>query len=108
MSSVQDVRDAAKRDIFGKAEENVMYAKKVAQEMRVRGHSVELVFVTRKQTLANINTVVLQEEVDHLKRNKEAAFDNANARKNLLAGVEEEQCSVPCRVPWNLGGTIGI
>jgi hypothetical protein len=78
---VQDAMDAAKRDIFGKAEENVMYAEKVAQEMRAHGHSVELVFMTRSQTLANINTVVLQKEVDRCKRNKLPAFDNANARK---------------------------
>ena len=33
---VHDGRDAAMRDIFGKAEENVMYVEKVAQEMRAR------------------------------------------------------------------------
>ena len=75
------MRDAAKRDIFGKAEENVMYAEKVAEEMRGQGHTVELLFTTRKETLANINTVVLQEEVDYRKRNKLPAFDDANARK---------------------------
>ena len=78
---VQDARDAAKMDIFGNAEENVMYAEKDAQEMRKHGHTVEIVFTTCKETLANINTVVLQEEIDYRKRNKLPAFDDANARK---------------------------
>ena len=80
---VQDARDAAKRDIFGKAEENVMHAEKVAEEMRKQGHIVELVFTTRKETLANINMVVLQEEVEYRKRNKLPALDDADARKQF-------------------------
>jgi hypothetical protein len=48
-----------------------MYAEKVAQEMRKHDHIVDLVFTTRKETLANINTVVLQEKIDYRKRTLE-------------------------------------
>lgn len=58
-----------------------MYAEQVAQEMRLRGHAVKLIFSTCKEKLTNINMVVLQEEVDHQKKNNLPAFDNANARK---------------------------
>ena len=58
-----------------------MYAEQVAQEMRLRGHAVKLIFSTCKEKLTNINMVVLQEEVDHQKRNKKSALNNANIRK---------------------------
>ena len=80
---VQDARDAAKVDIFGQAEDNVMYAERIAEEMRSRGHTVELIFLTRKETLSNINTIVLQEEVDRRKRDKEPAFDGFDERKRF-------------------------
>ena len=78
---VQDDRDAAKRDIFGNATNNVKYAEEVAPLMRSLGHEVELIFSSQKEMLANINMDVLQEEVDHQKKNNLPAFDNANARK---------------------------
>ena len=60
-----------------------MYTEKVAEEMQKQGHIVELVFTTRKETLANINMGVLQEEIEYRKRNKLPAFDNGNARKQF-------------------------
>jgi len=49
---------AAKKVIFGIAEDNVCYAEGVVAAMRELGHSAELVYTSRDETLAAINTVV--------------------------------------------------
>jgi len=56
---LQEGRETAKVSIFGTPEENAGYAEAVAATMRSLGHEVELVYTTRAETLANINTVVV-------------------------------------------------
>ena len=80
---LQEGRETAKVSIFGTPEENAGYAEAVAATMRSLGHEVELVYTTRAETLANINTVVVQEEVNRRKKKKEAAFENVNERKSF-------------------------
>jgi len=62
--TTSDARDAAKKVIFGIAEDNVCYAEGVVVAMRELGHSAELVYTSRDETLAAINTIVIYEEIN--------------------------------------------
>ena len=78
---LQDTRDAAKKEVFGIAEDNVCYAEGVVAAMRVLGHSAELVYTSRDKTLAAMNTVVVNEEINRRKKKNEPAFDSVTDRK---------------------------
>jgi hypothetical protein len=79
-SLLQDARDAAKKVIFGIAEDNDCYAEGVVAAMRELGHTAELVYTSRDETLAAINTIVIYEEINRRKIKNEALFDGIAAR----------------------------
>ena len=74
-SLLQDARDAAKKVIFGIAEDNVCYAEGVVAAMRELGHTAELVYTSRDETLAAIKTIVIYEEINRRKIKNEPPFD---------------------------------
>jgi len=81
---IQRGRDTTKLEIFGTPENNVGYAEAVADQMRALGHTVKLIYSTRKETLSDINTIVVNEEVICRKNGKSKGLV-------LLDGIDERE-----------------
>jgi len=69
---IQKARTDARKMIFGDADENVCYAHFVKEDLVKAGHHVELSFTTRKETLQNLDKIILAEEAQ---RRKDANMD---------------------------------
>ena len=69
-SILQEARDLAKKQLFGRAKDNVQYAKGLAEELEGLGHHVRVLYANRKEIEQAVCTVVLQEELDRLKKLK--------------------------------------
>ncbi len=67
---LQGGRSATKKELFGTPEDNVSYAGSIAREMRRLGHEVKLIFLSRKETLSHVSTVVVHEEAERHKTSK--------------------------------------
>jgi hypothetical protein len=59
---IQGARTEARRLIFGDADDNVTYAHFVKEDLEKAGHHVELSFTTRKETMINLDKIILAEE----------------------------------------------
>jgi hypothetical protein len=70
-SILQEARELAKKQLFGRAEENVQFAKGVVQELEGLGHHVRILYANRKEVIQSVCAVVLREEVDRLKKLKQ-------------------------------------
>ena len=70
-SILQEARELAKKQVFGRAEENVQFAKGVVQELEGLGHHVRILYANRKEVIQSVCAVVLREEVDRLKKLKQ-------------------------------------
>jgi hypothetical protein len=68
-SILQEARTAAKTQLFGSSEVNVRYVRTVKEELEKRGHIVRMVYTERRETLKNIEVMVLSEELLHRKHN---------------------------------------
>ncbi len=75
-SILQEAKSEAKAQLFGKAEENVQYSEGMKTYLKRSGHTVELKYTSRKETLCNIEHLVISEELLHLK-----AKDNSTLNK---------------------------
>jgi hypothetical protein len=62
-SILQEARTEAKAQLFGIAEENVKYAEGMKLELEKHGHVVELMYTSRKETLRNVEHLVIGEEL---------------------------------------------
>ena len=81
-SLLQDARDAAKRRKFLELQRIMsVKQKRFVAAMRALGHSAELVYTSRDKTLAAMNTVVVNEEINRRKNKNEPAFDGVADRK---------------------------
>jgi len=69
---VQGARTEARRLIFGDADNNVTYTHFVKEDLEKAGHHVELSFTTRKETMINLDKIILAEEAQ---RRKDANID---------------------------------
>ena len=69
---IQKARTDARKLIFGDADENVSFAHFVKADLEKAGHHVTLSFTTRKETMQNLDKVVLAEEAQ---RRKDANID---------------------------------
>lgn len=69
---IQKARTDARKLIFGDADENVSYAHFVKADLEKAGHHVELSFTTRKETMQNLDKIILAEEAQ---RRKDANID---------------------------------
>ena len=58
-SILQEARTAAQTLLFGTAKINVTYAKRVKNELVKRGHVVRVRYTGRRETLKNIEVIIL-------------------------------------------------
>ncbi|MFM6174888.1 MAG: SWIM zinc finger family protein, partial [Sphaerospermopsis kisseleviana] len=68
---IQTARTTARKLIFGCPSENVGYTHHVARRLRDQGHHVSLKYTTRKDTIKNVERVIMSEELLRLKANNE-------------------------------------
>jgi hypothetical protein len=78
---IQGARTEARKLIFGDADNNIAYAHFVKEDLEKAGHHVELSFTTRKETMKNLDKIILAEEAQ---RRKDANM------KSVCSSVEEE------------------
>jgi hypothetical protein len=60
---IQGARTEARMLIFGNADENIYYTKFVKEDLEKAGHHVSLSFTTRKETMQNLDKIIIAEEV---------------------------------------------
>jgi hypothetical protein len=75
-SILQEARTAARTQLFGTAKVNVTYAERVKNELVKRGHVVRMRYTGRRETLKNIEVIILAEELLRRKH-----FDNSTVDK---------------------------
>ncbi len=68
---IQAAWTTARKLIFGTPSENVKYTHHVANHLRKQGHHVSIKYITRKETIKNVERLVVSEEFLHLKANNE-------------------------------------
>jgi hypothetical protein len=73
---LQEARTEAKAQLFGKSEENVQYAKGMKTYLERSGHVVKLCYTSRKETIRNVEHLVVSKELLRLK-----AKDNSTLNK---------------------------
>ena len=66
----QGARMEARKLIFGDADDNVGYALFVKEELEKGGHHVDLSFTSRKETMQNLDTIIIAKEAQHRKEAK--------------------------------------
>jgi len=81
---LQDAREHAKADLFGKAEDNVKYAYALRDTLIAKGHSCELLFSTRRNLIRQIRVLVLKEELDRRERSKEPTLERGQPRVDYV------------------------
>ncbi len=64
----QEAWDSTKIELFGLADDNVCYARGVANQLQELDHEVELIFGNQRETLKKETTIVLSEEVERRKK----------------------------------------
>ena len=69
---IEGARTEARKLIFGDADDNIAYAHFVKEDLEKAGHHVELSFTTRKETMKNLDKIILAEEAQ---RRKDANID---------------------------------
>jgi len=74
-SILQEARTNAKAQLFGVAEENVKFAEEMKSELEKEVHVVELVYTSRKETLKNVERLVVGEELIRLKNETNGTLD---------------------------------
>ncbi len=79
-SVLQEVRDSAKIELFGLADDNVRYARGVANQLQELDHEVELIFGNSQETLKKATAIVLSEEVERRKKSNKI-MDKAAQQK---------------------------
>ena len=80
-SILQEARTNAKAQLFGVAEENVKFADGMKSELEKEGHVVEIVYTNRKETLKNVERLVVGEELIRLKNLTNGTLDREERRK---------------------------
>ncbi len=74
-SILQEARTGAKAQLFGKSEENVQYAKGMKTYLERSGHVIELHYTSRKETVRNVEHLVVSKELLHLKAKDNSTLD---------------------------------
>jgi len=67
---IQGARKEAHQLIFGDADKNVGYVFFVKEDLMKAGHHVQLLFCTRKETMQNLDKIIIAHEVLHRKNAK--------------------------------------
>ncbi len=85
-NALQETCDSAKGDLFGDPDDNVRYAYAIANAIEQMGHTVNLIFTDRHNTMQTVKAIVLKEEMDRKKAAKlsmtrQEKVDYVNSRK---------------------------
>ncbi len=80
-SILQEARTEAKAQLFGVAEENVKYAEGMKLELEKHGHVFELMYTSRKETLRNVERLVIGEELLRVKSATNGTLDRDERRQ---------------------------
>ena len=64
---IEGARTKARKLIFGDADENIAYVHFVKEDLEKAGHHVEISFTTCKETMTNLDKIILAEEAQHRK-----------------------------------------
>ncbi len=80
-SILQEARTEVKVQLFGVAEDNVKFAEGMKSQLEKEGHVVELVYTNRKDTLKNIEQLVVGEELIRLKNEANSCLDREERRQ---------------------------
>jgi hypothetical protein len=75
-SILQEARTEAKAQLYRKSEENVKFAKGMKTYLERSSHVVKLCYTSRKETMRNVERLVVSKELLHLK-----ARDNSTLNK---------------------------
>jgi hypothetical protein len=78
---LQEARTEAKAQLFGVAEDNVKFAEGMKSELEKEGHVVELVYTNRKDTLKNIERLVVGEELIRVKNETNGSLGKEERRQ---------------------------
>jgi hypothetical protein len=60
---LQEARTEARDQLFGKADKNPKYVEGMKSELEKNGHIVELLYTNRKETLQNVERLVIDEKL---------------------------------------------
>jgi hypothetical protein len=74
-SILQEARTEAKAKLFRKSEENAQYAKGMKTYLERSSHVVELRYTSRKETVRNVERLVVSKELLHLKAKDNSTLD---------------------------------
>jgi len=88
-SILQEARSASREMLFGTPEVNVRYAATVKKELEERGHIVRMEYTERRQTLKNIELIVLSEEMLRRKHNNNSTMSKED-RNTFIAQWKTE------------------
>ena len=80
-SILPEERTDAKAQLFGIAAENVKYAEGMKSELKKDGHISELMYMSRKVTLRNVEQLVVGEELLRLKSATNGTLDRDERRQ---------------------------
>jgi hypothetical protein len=80
-SILQEAKTEAKAQLFGVAEDNVKFAEGVKSELEKEAHVVELVYTNRKDTLKNIERLVVGEELIRVKNETNGSLSKEEHRQ---------------------------
>ena len=88
-SILQESRVAAREQLFGTPEVNVTYVNTVKKELEERGHIVRMEYTERRETLKNIELIVLSEEMLRRKHNNNSTMSKEE-RNTFIAQWKTE------------------
>jgi len=102
---LQKAKTAARTQLFGTPEVNVTFANSVKLELEQRGHIVRMEYTERRQTLKNIEVIVISEELLRLKHLNNSTMDKderlayiskwkKDHRELLMAQLGPKECNV--------------
>jgi hypothetical protein len=80
-SILQEARTNAKAQLFGVTEDNVKFTEGMKSELEKEGHVVELVYTSRKDTLENIERLVVGEDLIRLKNETNGTLNREERRQ---------------------------
>jgi hypothetical protein len=81
---IQDARDHAKADLFGKPDENIRYAYTIQQAIQDMGHVCELIVTGRHDVIRNFQVIVLKEELTHREHANEPTLRQGTPRMEFV------------------------
>ena len=85
---IQTAWTTARKLIFGDASENVTYTHHVARRLHNQGHHVSIKYTTRKETIKNVERLVMSEELLRLKAQKETM--NMDERRTFVSNWKKK------------------